>query len=62
MMTKDEQILREMLWLHHGVIHMLYGDDGEMQCNTCMIDFVRDSVEQISYRFCQNGIQNVRIS
>jgi hypothetical protein len=43
-----EMKLRELLWLNHGCEHpALYGDDGEMQCNTCMIDFKRDSEDEI---------------
>ena len=48
MIESDELMLRRMVWLKHGCsIHRLYGDDGEMQCNTCMIDFKRDSVSSI---------------
>lgn len=46
-MTKDEKKLRKLLWLNHGCSLGLYGDDGEMQCNKCLIDFKRDSVERI---------------
>ncbi|KKM98110.1 hypothetical protein LCGC14_1161210 [marine sediment metagenome] len=31
-------IFREMLWLNHGHSGM-YGDDGEMQCSECMVDY-----------------------
>ena len=37
---------REALWLRHGH-EGLYGDDGEMQCGTCVRDFKRDTPEQI---------------
>lgn len=46
----DNKVLRELLWLYHGCSQGgLYGDDGERQCNSlhCMIDFKRDSVEEI---------------
>lgn len=44
----DEQTLRRLLWLIHGCpLFDLYGDDGEMQCGACMIDFKRDSPETI---------------
>ena len=40
--------LRKLLWLHHGCSQDgLYGDDGEMQCNKCRIDFRRDSAKEI---------------
>jgi hypothetical protein len=46
--TDNESKLRELLWLHHGCpVHILYGDDGEMQCGNCMIDFKRDDGNQI---------------
>lgn len=48
-LEQENTRLREMLWFNHG--HqghpILYGDDGEMQCNTCRIDFKRDSAEEI---------------
>ncbi len=47
-MTSNEKQLRKLLWWHHdGHSRYLYGDDGEMQCNKCMIDFKRDSVKRI---------------
>lgn len=48
-MDKNENYqLRKLLWLNHGCpIRSLYGDDGEMQCNDCLIDFKRDTVEEI---------------
>lgn len=35
--------LRRLLWLRHDPDHFaaLYGDDGEMQCSACGIDFKR---------------------
>lgn len=37
-----------MLWLRHGCpISALYGDDGEMQCNKCGIDFKRMTPTEI---------------
>lgn len=42
--------LRKILWLGHRCHGSLYGDDGEMQCNTGdhkPIDFKRDSVADI---------------
>ena len=44
--------LRVSLWLRHGCpTHLLYGDDGELQCSTCGIDFKRMSPEEISERW-----------
>ena len=49
-LTVFEQVakLRELLWLNHGCpVGILYGDDGELQCPKCMLDFKRDTVERI---------------
>lgn len=48
----ENMLLRKLLWLRHGCDGvMLYGDDGEMQCNHCGIDFKRDSVASIDERW-----------
>ena len=47
----NEMTLRRLLWLYHGHNESLYGDDGEMQCHRCMLDFKRDSVEKIKTVF-----------
>lgn len=44
--------LRHLLWLNHGCsIGVLYGDDGELQCNNTEkhipIDFKRDTEDEI---------------
>jgi hypothetical protein len=50
-LSKEEQTLRQLLWLHHGCPHSaLYGDDGEMQCSHCMIDFLRLDPKEIEYK------------
>lgn len=47
---------RERLWLGHGCsTAILYGDDGEMQCARCMIDFRRDSFETIAERLASTA-------
>ena len=46
--------LRELLWFNHGCPPgALYGDDGEMQCGACRLDFKRDEVERIEARFVE---------
>ena len=42
----ENKILRKLLWLRHGC-EGLYGDDGEMQCGKCRIDFKRDDIDKI---------------
>ena len=50
-MEKEEYKIRQFIWLNHGCpIHMLYGDDGEMQCagtGKHIIDFKRDPIISI---------------
>ena len=47
-MITPELRLRQMLWLRHGCDHaFLYGDDGEMQCHNCGLDFRRHSEDRI---------------
>jgi hypothetical protein len=47
----DEFKLRVYLWLSHGHAECLYGDDGEMQCQTCMKfgvwDYKRDNISKL---------------
>lgn len=57
-LVSNEKALRELLWLRHGCAG-LYGDDGEMQCGVCLIDFRRDSVESIVKRFRDIGLQKL---
>lgn len=48
----ENQILRRLLWLRHGhEIAALYGDDGEMQCALCPMDFKRDPAEWMEFKF-----------
>ena len=45
---REHKTIRKTLWLGHGcTISALYGDDGERQCNSCRIDFRRDSFDRI---------------
>lgn len=46
-----ELAARKALWLGHGHTHALYGDDGEMQCAKCLIDFKRMTPAEIEERF-----------
>lgn len=57
MAKKDEEILRQLLWLNHGCdINTLYGDDGEMQCGSCGFDFVRMSAPELEAAFIKRGL------
>ena len=47
---KEITTLRRLLWLNHGHGN-LYGDDGEMQCAECRLDYKRDNIELIEKHF-----------
>lgn len=56
-MPKSEQILRQLLWLNHGcAVSTLYGDDGEMQCSKCGIDFKRMPAIELEAAFIERGL------
>ena len=49
---EDVKKFRQLLWLNHGCpISKLYGDDGELQCSQCRVDFLRDSPQQIAEKW-----------
>ena len=44
----ENKEFRRLLWLKHGCdSNNLYGDDGELQCHECGVDFKRFSIEDI---------------
>ena len=46
--TRIEQLLRREWWLHHGHEYSaMYGDDGEMQCQACPADFLRQPLDEL---------------
>lgn len=57
-LEKENKILRYLLWIRHKTDRCtLYGDDGEMQCNSCHIDFKRDHPNIIEEKFMlANGL------
>lgn len=43
-----EMDIRKALWYFHGCpSHALYGDDGELQCSICIMDFKRMPIDDI---------------
>jgi hypothetical protein len=46
----ENRRLRQMLCLRHGCTS-LYLDDGELQCSTCGIDFLRDPIDVIEKKW-----------
>lgn len=55
----DDKRWRRLLWLRHGC-EGLYGDDGEMQCGMCRMDFKRDDPESIERRWRERGLASLR--
>lgn len=45
---------------HDGPKHMIYGDDGELQCGACFIDFRRDSVSDIERKLNAAGMRELQ--
>lgn len=58
LMTVREELheWRKALWLRHGCpITALYGDDGEMSCGICLVDFKRNSLADINTGWTKRG-------
>ena len=55
---EETTLLRRLLWLYHGH-YSLYGDNGEMQCDECGLDYKRDEIELIEKHF--NNIEMKRM-
>lgn len=52
----ENKILRKLLWMRHGCpFSALYGDDGEMQCGNCRIDFKNQPAKIIEETFRRMG-------
>lgn len=55
-----EKYCREVLWLGHGCPPAAqYGDDGEMQCGACGMDFKRLTLDEIRERFRKTNEQRL---
>lgn len=55
-LVQENQTLRRLLWSAHPCKGK-YGDDGEMQCGECVIDFRRDEIEEIENKIQQRGLR-----
>ena len=56
----ENEILRSLLWLRHGCESSAkYGDDGEMQCHGCGIDFKRMPASYISEVFYEMNMKEI---
>lgn len=57
----DNRKLRYLLARQHdSVRHMIYGDDGELQCSVCWIDFRRDPVAEIERKLYESGMRELQ--
>ena len=57
-LESENTLLRQLLWLNHGCpITALYGDDGEMQCSACLVDFKRNPADKIMAAFIRRGAE-----
>ena len=60
-LEQENRLLRYMLArAHDGTGHRLYGDDGELQCPTCWIDFVRDPAHEIQRKLEEAGMRELQ--
>lgn len=58
-LESENKLLRKLLWYRHGCeLSALYGDDGEMQCNKCGIDFKRLNPIEIERSFIRSSLKN----
>jgi hypothetical protein len=56
----EEMTLRRLLWVHHECPpHARYGDDGEMQCSSCLIDFRRISIKRLEEKFFERNMKRI---
>lgn len=52
----ENKSFRRLLFGFHSCSGV-YGDDGEMQCNRCFIDFKRDSAAAIKAKLSQKALE-----
>ena len=56
----ENQQLRAFFWMNHGCdIGILYGDDGELQCGACLLDFKRDDIDHLFNRVRESKTGNL---
>jgi len=59
-LQSDNRKLRYLLARQHdSAKHMIYGDDGELQCSACWIDFRRDTVADIERKLYEAGMREL---
>lgn len=63
--VSEEDKVRAFMWVNHGCAAgslALYGDDGEMQCNNCFIDFKREPIDEIMKKLNTMALKRLGIS
>lgn len=59
-LREEEKKFRHLLFMAHGnAEHYLYGDDGERQCNACMIDFNADAASEIERKLWEYNMRKI---
>jgi len=56
---ENKKLRKMMFFAHLGCGHVCYGDDGELQCNTCRIDFKRDSIDVIENKIIKANMDKL---
>lgn len=57
----DNRKLRYLLARQHeSATHRIYGDDGELQCGACWIDFRLDTVADIERKLYEAGMRELQ--
>ena len=60
-LQEENRILRYLLAMaHDSEKHRIYGDDGELQCSVCWVDFVRDSAQDIKRKIEEAGMRDMQ--
>lgn len=60
---EENKIFRRLLAMaHDSEKHRIYGDDGELQCSACRIDFVRDSAQDIRRKLEEAGMRELQLA
>lgn len=59
--NEENKVFRRLLAMaHDSEKHRIYGDDGELQCSACWIDFVRDSAQDIQRKLEEAGMRELQ--
>ena len=60
-LRSDNRKLRYLLARQHdSATHRIYGDDGDLQCSACRIDFRLDTVADIERKIYEAGMRELQ--